>query len=197
MVFFVGPMIQIRPSDNHIWMDAAGEFQLPTAALPTSLSGRAEDDIRWTEAPHCRWQGEMVFDGHTAVLTGGVDITAALISGTDHWELFLKGDRLQVDLQGDVQVRDIDSVKNAKLGRISLLQSEQRPVLVQALRRAGDGVLEARHLMHAEKVTLVPGESESADGAFQFGAFDRCRPGLVSGLDDPLGWVPIRLRMAR
>jgi hypothetical protein len=36
------------------------------------------------------------------------------------------------------------------------MQSEKRPVLVQALRRDGKGNLESRHLLHAGKLTLTP-----------------------------------------
>ncbi len=35
--FFIGPRIQIRPSDNYVWINEAGEFRIPTAALPAGL----------------------------------------------------------------------------------------------------------------------------------------------------------------
>jgi hypothetical protein len=154
--FFIGPQIQVRPSDNVVWINAAGEFQMPTAALPTGLAGQPNENVRWTRPPHCRWLGEMIFDGRTAVLTDGVDITAALVNGREPWELHMTGDRLQVDLLEDVQVRDVQGIRGAAIQRVSLMQAANRPVMVQALRRAPDGVLEAKHLIHASKLTLSP-----------------------------------------
>ena len=73
--FFVGPEIQIRVRENIIWIKDAGEFQLPSAALPTGLAGQSGgSNIKWIKPPYCRWQGEMLFDGHKVQLTDGVDI---------------------------------------------------------------------------------------------------------------------------
>ena len=168
--FFIGPMIQIWPAENLVRINAAGEFQMPTAALPTSLTANSPDStnpepgIEWTNAPHCRWNGEMIFDGRTAVLTEGVEIKASLVDGTDAWELQMQGDRLQVDMRQDVQVRDINSIKNAAIERVSLLGSQDRPVLVQAIQRAGDGVPQAKHVLHAPKLTLTPAAAQSSGG---------------------------------
>jgi hypothetical protein len=137
-------------------MNAAGEFQMPTAALPAGLSDDGTNQIKWKKAPHCRWKGEMIFDGRSAVLSDGVEITAAMISGRDHWDLQMTADRLQVDLVQAVQVRDVQAVRGATIQSVALMQSEKRPVLVQALRRNGNGVLESRHLLHAGKLTLTP-----------------------------------------
>ena len=154
--FFIGPKIQVRPSDNLIWMNAAGEFQMPTAALPTGLAGQSENSFRWSKPPHCRWQGEMIFDGRTAVLSDGVEITATLLNEKETWNLHMTGDRLQVDLVEGVQVRDMQTMRSATVQSVSLMQAANRPVLVQALRRGGDGVVEARHMLHAIKLTLTP-----------------------------------------
>ena len=154
--FFVGPKIQIRPSDNIVWIDSAGEFQMPTAALPTGLAGDANDNIRWRRPPHCRWLGQMLFDGRTAVLSEGVDITASLINGKEPWDLHMTGDRLQIDLLNDVEVRDMNAMRGASIQRVALMQAKDRPVMVQALRRANDGVLESKHLMQAKQIVLTP-----------------------------------------
>lgn len=163
--FFVGPQIQIRPSDNLVWINAAGEFQMPTAALPTGLAGEPNDKLQWTKPPHCRWLGEMIFDGRRAVLTDGVEITAALINNSEPWELLMTGDRLQVDLASDVAVRDVQSVRGAVVESISLMEAENRPVMVQAIQRATDNVQEAKHLIHAKKLTLTPGTVGTLVGA--------------------------------
>ncbi|TWU48796.1 hypothetical protein Poly51_47000 [Rubripirellula tenax] len=164
--FFVGPQIQIRPSDNMVWINAAGEFQIPTAALPTGLAPSGNDSSTrngasgfvWTKPPHCRWQGEMLFDGRKAVLTDGVDIEASLISDREPWELKVSGDRLEVDLQESVQMRDMASMKNAVIQKITILQANDRPVIVQAMHYGSDGVRETKHLVYANQLTMSPGD---------------------------------------
>ncbi|QDT04922.1 hypothetical protein K227x_33200 [Rubripirellula lacrimiformis] len=173
--FFVGPQIQIRPSDNMVWINAAGEFQIPTAALPTGLagsgpagdvaSGNNDGGFIWTSAPHCRWQGEMLFDGRKAVLTDGVDIKASLVSNREPWDLHFSGDRLEVDLQEGVQMRDMASMRDAVIQKITMLQTDERPVIVQALHSAADGVREAKHLIHARSLTISPGGGGQLVGA--------------------------------
>ncbi len=155
--FFTGPLIQIRPNHNEIRMNSAGEFQIPSTVLPQSMAADASSKIQWTSAPHCRWKGEMFFDGRSAVLTGGVDIRASMLNGRESWEVQMRGDRLQVDLMKNVQVRNVQTMKDATIQRVTLSQSEETPVLVQALRRAADGVLESKHLLHASRLTLTPG----------------------------------------
>ena len=120
--FFIGPQIQVRPSDNTVWINDAGEFQMPTAVLPTGLTGSAGGDTRWTKPPHCRWNGEMIFDGGTAVLSDGVDLTASLRRGGETWDLHMVGDRLQLQLAEEVQMRDVRAVRGASVYSISMLQ---------------------------------------------------------------------------
>lgn len=159
--FFSGPQIQVRPSDNLIWMNSAGEFQMPTAALPTGFSQSkpgtpGAKEMKWAKAPHCLWQGQMIFDGRTAVLSDGVEITAAIIRQEQQWDLHMTGDRLQVDLVQGVEVRDMQTIRNAMVQSVSLMESKDRPVVVQALCRALEGSLEARHMLHASKLVLSP-----------------------------------------
>lgn len=164
--YFVGPQIQVRPSDNLIWMNAAGEFQLPTAALPLGGSEAGSAGYRWGKTPYCRWAGEMIFDGRTAVLSDGVEMSATLIRGDEVWELELSGDRLQAELAGSVSVDDMKAMRKAEVNTITLMQSETLPVIVQAIHRGLDGVMEARHLLNAKMLTLQPqqGGLLSGDG---------------------------------
>ncbi len=185
--YFVGPLIQIRPSDNIIWINEAGEFRIPSQALPSSLAnataGSGSEDngvltnrssttnndtatkLTWTKPPLCRWQGEMVFDGKTATLTDGVEIDASLVNGTEPWDVHVAADRMEILLHDGVQVRDLKTMKTATVQRIDLLQTESRPLMIQAVQRAGDGLTESKHVLHAEKLTLVP-----ADGGKVYGA---------------------------
>lgn len=167
--YFVGPLIQIWPSDNVVEINDAGEFQMPTAILPTGLSGSADGQgqgsaVRWIRPPRCRWAGSMRFNGRTATLTDGVDITATMLRDSQQWDVHMTGQRLDVVLQQGVQVRKLETLRQASIQQISLTEGEQ-PVRVEALRRAGDDVLEARHVMQMPQLTLTPGGGGKLVGA--------------------------------
>jgi len=154
--YFVGPQIRIWPTENVVRIQGAGEFRMPTSVLPTALSEGGSQRIQWTSAPHCKWNGEMIFDGKMAVLTEGVDINAALKNNDEPWSIHMTGDRLEVVMLDDIKVRQVESIKAASIQQVTLLQSAEHPVIVRAERVAGDGILEARHVLHAPKLTLLP-----------------------------------------
>ena len=155
--YFVGPLIQIWPTENLIEINHAGEFRMPTAVLPSGLAGEdASDGVSWTKAPHCRWQGAMTFDGRTAVLSGGVSIDAELMSDREPWILNLSGDQLHVTLGDPVQLGNVQTIRDATVQQVALLESDDVPVVVRADRRAPDGVLEARHIVYAPSLALMP-----------------------------------------
>ncbi|TWU37170.1 hypothetical protein [Novipirellula artificiosorum] len=167
--YFVGPVIQIRPSDNVVWINEAGELRIPSQALPNGLatdgfSGTASA-MQFTSPPLCRWQGEMIFDGKKAVLTDGVEIEASLIHGRDPWRIAVDGDRMEILLDDGVEVRDLKTMRNATIQRIELTQSDSRPLLVEAIQHAADGLTEARHLLHAETLKLFPMTGEKLQAA--------------------------------
>jgi hypothetical protein len=70
----------------------------------------------------------------------------------------MSGDRLQVDLTTDVEVRNVQAMRGAAVQQIKLMQTNDRPVIVQAMRRAPDKVLEAKHMLHAKSLTFTPSE---------------------------------------
>jgi hypothetical protein len=154
--FFVGPMILIWPNENFVQIQGAGEFQMPMAVLPTALMAEDPNRIRWIKAPHCKWNGELRFDGKKAVLTDGVDIRAALLDRNEPWGLHMMGERMDIVLLEDIKVSEIQSLRRAAIQQITLTQSADNPVIVNAERRAPDGVLEGRHVLHAPRLTLMP-----------------------------------------
>ena len=205
--YFVGPLIQIWPTDNLIEINHAGEFRMPTAVLPVGLSGGAESIAAttngdttpktvWTKAPHCRWEGAMKFDGRTATLSGGVFIEAELVDRRQPWELSLQGDQLQVTLADEVQLENIETLRTATVQQVALLQSDDRPVMVYANRRAADGVMEAKHVVHAQRLVLMPttGKLIGLDGPGWYRAWIRSQskgplaagPSLQTDGDSPL-----------
>ena len=132
--------------------------------MPSGLTDSGNTNIVWTTPPHCRWLGEMIFDGRSAVLTEGVELTAELEHQHEPWELRMSGDRLQVDLSTDVQVRDMQTMRGAAISQIKLMQTKDRPVIVQALQRATDRVLQTKHMLHAKTLTFSPSEGAKLVG---------------------------------
>ncbi|QDT10035.1 hypothetical protein [Planctomycetes bacterium K23_9] len=163
--YFIGPQINIWPSDNIVRIEGAGQFQMPSAILPQSLSGDRPDKVRWTKPPNCKWNGEMIFDGKTAVLTDGVDITAELVNQGKPWSIHMIGDRLELVLLENIEFGEAQSLRGASIQQVTLLQSEDQPVLVQAEQFAADGVREARHVMQAPRLMLLPGGGGKLIGA--------------------------------
>ena len=154
--FFIGPLITISPSDNIVRIEGAGEFQMPRAVLPQGLSPDESDRIQWTEPPFCKWNGEMEFNGKTAVLTDGVDITAQLIDRETPWSIHMLGGKLKIVLLKDVKVGEMESMKAASIQQVTLLQSARHPVIVEAVSAAPDGVVESRHIIRAPRLSLMP-----------------------------------------
>jgi hypothetical protein len=186
--FFVGPKIQIRPSANFVWINQAGEFRIPSAALPAGLNGPgdapSDAQVRWTQPPHCRWQGEMRFDGRTVLLTGGVDITASLTNDGEPWEIAARGDRLQVDLVEGIQIGDVASMRSATVRAVSLIQAADQPVIVRAVGRAGDGVRQSQHVLEAKQLVFSPlsggGFVGQGPGCYRAWLVPQSRSGLLA-----------------
>ena len=155
--FFVGAMIQVRPSQNILWMNCAGEFQLPSAMLqqtPENESG----GLKWVNAPHCRWLGELMFDGDTVVLSDGIDITASVLSQGDAMDLHLTGDRLQVELAGTVRLNKPRDLNDVNVDRITITETEDRPVEIQVLRLAAGERSQSKHLLYTRKLEFTPNQ---------------------------------------
>ncbi len=156
--FFVGPMIQLRPSQNVLWMNSAGEFQLPSAMMQGPAASADPNSLRWVNAPHCRWLGELLFDGNTVVLSEGIDITASVLSGGDAMDLHLTGDRLQVDLAGKVEMMKPSQMQGVEIQRVTITETEDRPVEIEVLRLAAGEKSKSKHLLYTRKLEFTPSE---------------------------------------
>ncbi|TWU02549.1 hypothetical protein [Stieleria varia] len=154
--YFVGPMIRVWPSQNQIRIDGAGEFMMPTAVMPASLDERAESRIQWVRPPHCQWNGDMQFDGRMAVLTGGVQIKAALIQNLEPWAIHVQGQRMEIDLSTPVDVQQTASMQQASISQIRLIQGPGEMVVAQAEQHDQHGQVLSRHEMLARQIFLEP-----------------------------------------
>lgn len=174
--FFVGPMIKVWPRENFIQVAGTGELKVPTQLLqepqpsqdPQPLkeppnspnaavakSGLASK-IAWTMSPHCRWNGGMQFDGQSALLSGGVNIDARLISNSQPWVASISGDEMAIELSAPIALSDPSSLRTSTLARISVVQVSETPVKVLAEQYQNDGSPQGRHLLSAGQLTFLP-----------------------------------------
>ncbi len=78
--WLIGPVIRYDQTTGLIWMDQPGEFSIPTTALNRSnpaASASAQpspSSLQWIQAPHCKWQGRLIFDGSVANIEGDIEI---------------------------------------------------------------------------------------------------------------------------
>lgn len=164
--YFVGPEIQVRPDDNYVWVPSAGELLIPTAFLPSlgglsgSLGGQADaTSTRWSRSPRCRFGGSMTFDGKVAILGGGVELEAAIVSDNQPSEIRMLGDELRFMLETQVDFRVPESFRTTQLKQVSLLQTTGKPVEVRVDQFAGDGIRQSRHELSVASLNWMPGAS--------------------------------------
>ncbi len=153
--YFVGPLILISTSENYVWINQAGEFQMPTAVLP---QGNATAAMRWAEPPRCAWSGTMGFDGQTVELSGGVRLSAEMLTGIEQtpWDVVATGDRMLVTLGTAIEIKDPAAMRSATIEDISLLGSDTQPVFLTADQADANHNLQARHVLSGPKLSLLP-----------------------------------------
>ncbi len=120
---------------------------------------RTADRWQWLRPPRCRWQTAMTFDGRTARMIGDVRVEASLRDEADQWDVFLTGGVLQFELQRDVRFQEVRTLRQAALHMIRVLAHENESVRVEALRRDGDGTLQARHLLSTPELRYLPSDT--------------------------------------
>ncbi|MGV3485010.1 MAG: hypothetical protein ACO1RT_11385 [Planctomycetaceae bacterium] len=157
-----------------------------------------QDKIEWVSPPRCRWKGQMVFDGRTAVLTDGVEIHAAIVSGDqrDVWDLQLVGDQLQMVLDHDVRVREVESVKAATIDHVSITGTAANPLLVTANQLTSAGLRKARHVLAAPQLIMKPSTgSVSGPGPGWYRSWMLSDPNasFTQPLDSPLSMFGVHL----
>ncbi len=86
-----GPTVRVNQQDRLVWIDEPGSFGVPVEALQKPGSENTTNTnsmMRWLEAPRCRWQGRMMFDGKVARMDGGVDFFGRVQTNPDTvWHL--------------------------------------------------------------------------------------------------------------
>lgn len=97
-----GPMVRIDQEKHLVWIDEPGSFGVPLDAV--QKPGRANSTttasgMRWIDAPRCRWQGRMMFDGRVARMDGGVDFFGRVQTNAETvWHLDGTAEMLEIAL---------------------------------------------------------------------------------------------------
>ncbi|QDS93831.1 hypothetical protein FF011L_26050 [Roseimaritima multifibrata] len=164
--YFIGPLIRVSTSDNYVWINQAGECQMPSGLLPVG----PDATMKWTAPPRCSWAGEMYFDGQQIELSGGVQLTAKVETipaksdraqapaknSVTPWNMIATGDRMTITLDQAVQIASPETGRQAKLNDVSLIGSEGKPVYLTADQSNDKNQLVARHVLHMPRLTLKP-----------------------------------------
>lgn len=162
--YFVGPTIVVSTRDNYVWINEAGELQVPQAWLPRQAPKDRSDrqattaPIEWRQPPRCRWTGGMTFDGQTVELTGGVALNGQVRFGDEPlpWNLAASAERFQVHLDRGVDIANAATLRQAKLQDITLLGQAEQPVFVTADQLDQDERLQARHVLSGNEFVIQP-----------------------------------------
>ncbi|MCR9207311.1 MAG: hypothetical protein NXI28_03710 [bacterium] len=158
--YFIGPQIQVRPEDNFVWVNDAGQFVLPSHMLPSlSVASRnpSQSTARWSRPPRCRFGGSMTFDGKVATLAGGVVLDTVITQNESTNEIQMRGDQLKWTLTDAIHLRTPDSFKKTGIAEIALVQTGPQPVELTVDQFARDGVHESRHHLQTSRLAWVPG----------------------------------------
>lgn len=97
--------IRFDQGRNLVTIDHPGEFTAPLSMLAQSASNDA-GEIEWRRAPHCKWQGRMLFDGQLLRLEGGVEFDLWIQTNREQdWLTAGTADELLVYLTEPVDMR--------------------------------------------------------------------------------------------
>lgn len=89
--WLIGPVIRYDQITGLIWMDQPGEFSIPTTTLnqTDSRTGTpvqaSASNLQWIKAPHCKWQGRLIFDGSVANIEGDIEIKGMFSPGENRF----------------------------------------------------------------------------------------------------------------
>ncbi len=182
-----GPIIRYDQATGYIWMDQPGEFSIPTNALNQSngkSAGGAASNLRWVKAPHCSWQGRLMFDGAVALIEGDIEMTG-MFSPEENRFWSVKGNcqQMEIHLSDPIDMHapksatasldrvvlkdtvDIIAAQNDSLGNRLSLERIVVPVLTYQLPQsqivgAGPGWIRSWHLASARLGQMTSSSSE-------------------------------------
>lgn len=158
--YFRGPMVQLRMGDNSLFMDRAGEFQMPTSVLAAA----GDSNFRWAAPPRCTWQGQMHFNGRTAQLMRDVKMTGAVttLDEPTRWDLHVGCDLLEVSLASRINFSAPDASKQADVQKISFrgIDAGSNGVLLSAVQRDLRGNLMGSHQLQLPTLDVMPHQSQ-------------------------------------
>ncbi len=97
-------MSKVRPVGSKQQLPPDG-FAAPGFIQNGSSSSIGESVTKWLQAPEVRWNGRMVFDGMTAKMDDGVQITGRMLTqDSTVWHLDGRSEELQVQLQQPIEM---------------------------------------------------------------------------------------------
>lgn len=155
--YFIGPKIEVLPSDNIVKVSGAGQLKVPksllenfklksmlptTAAAPTppvpanavasNNPATADHSVQFLKTPECRWSNSLYFDGQRVTLDGGVNLNCVFQGEKGPWTTALFGEQMQIDLAQPLDLMDKASFATAAVDRVIMQRSQDQQVMIQA-----------------------------------------------------------------
>ncbi|MEZ6091435.1 MAG: hypothetical protein R3C05_26140 [Pirellulaceae bacterium] len=195
--YFRGPMVQLRMGDNSLFMDRAGEFQMPSTVLSTTAS----PNFRWVTSPKCSWQGQMHFNGQTAQLVRDVTMSGAVttLDEPTRWDLQVGCDLLELTLARRIDLSKPGTSKQVDVEKISFrgVERENKGVILSAVQRDLFGNLMGSHQLHVPTLDVMPPTSQLlGTGPGWYHAWSKPKPtdsGPLATLSKTGGWLAAHL----
>ncbi len=110
--WLVGPKIHYDQTTGLIWMDQPGEFSIPTTTLnrPVNEGNRAlpsrGNSLQWLKAPHCKWNGRLIFDGAVANIEGDIHIDGVFSPAEDRfWSMECGCQQMEIYLSTPINMQ--------------------------------------------------------------------------------------------
>lgn len=130
-----GTRIHFDQTSNQMWMNQPGEFSIPVSALKSSAKP-GKPRIEWINAPHCKWDGKMLFDGSVARIVGAIEFDAAMRNPQNQF-WWVKGScgEMNVILSAPIDFNATDE-QDVELERVEL--SDRVHILASQLMQNGD-----------------------------------------------------------
>lgn len=155
--YFIGPKIEVLPSDNIVKVTGAGQLKVPrsllenfklksmlpataanpgttvaTNTVPPNNQTGTDTSVQFLKTPECRWSNSLYFDGKRVTLDGGVNLECVFEGEKGPWSAALFGEQMQIDLAQPLDLMDKASFATAAVDRVLMQRSENQQVMIQA-----------------------------------------------------------------
>ncbi len=126
--WLIGPVIMYDQATGLIWMNQPGEFSVPTETLNRTVSNdptrpASASSLQWLRPPHCKWNGQLQFDGAVALIEGNIEMNGLVSPEPDRfWQVKGTCQQMEIHLSNPINMQ-APKTATANLDRVVLKDS--------------------------------------------------------------------------